>query len=92
MKIRVKYTAQLKKEAGISKQEIEIADKSSFQNLIAVLAQSQNEKFRDMIFDNQGAYRHSIMLVLNGSQINYNDSIILKDGDEIMLMSPIAGG
>ena len=92
MTIVVKFTAQLKKEAGTAQQEFELADDDNLTALLARVSQAFNDKVRDMIFDDNGVFRQSIIIVQNGTQVGIDDPIALKQGDEILLMSPIAGG
>jgi molybdopterin converting factor small subunit len=92
VKIIVKFTAQLKKEAGISKMEFKIDEQDSLLNIITKVAKSFNDNFYDMLLDEKGKFRQSIMLVFNGTQVGLYDPINFKEGDEILLMSPIAGG
>lgn len=92
MKISVKYTAQLKKEAGVSLQEFLVEENDNLQKFIVRIARSHNDNFRDMLLDDSGEFRQSVMIVYNRSQVGINDHINFKEGDEIILMSPIAGG
>lgn len=92
MNIVVKYTAQLKKEAGIASQNFEVVEEDNLQSLLLKVSQSYNENFHDMLFTTDEIFRQSIMIVHNGAQVGIADSLLFAEGDEILLMSPIAGG
>ena len=92
MRIRIKYTAQLKREAGIAEEEIEIDGPKNPEQILKQLTASHNKNFYDILFDENGGFRNSVVLVLNGVQIGIADPVSLNDNDELLLLSPIAGG
>ncbi len=92
MRLKVQYTAQLKREAGTAEEEIEIEEAKDLQQVLKLLTASHNRNFYDILFDENGNFRNSVVLVLNGVQIGIDDPISLTDNDELLLLSPIAGG
>ncbi len=91
-KVKLSLTAQLKDAAGVGSEMLEISQGQKFQEVIQSAAKRYGETFESILFDEKGNYRHSNLIVVNQAQVNYNEDISLNDGDEITLMSPIAGG
>ncbi|MEN7547782.1 MoaD/ThiS family protein [Rapidithrix thailandica] len=92
MKIKIKYTAQLKSEAGKTAQEYEVKNGESITELMANVAEQHSQKFRTILFDEKGQFRPSMLIAYNGNRISPATSPEWKENDEITLMSPIAGG
>lgn len=92
MVVKVKFTAQLKEEAGIGADHIELAEGEKLQTVLKKLSDRYSEKFKNILFGNNGEYLNSNLIVINEFQENYKENPSLKDGDELMIMSPIAGG
>ena len=90
--INVKYTAQLRKAAGVAEQKIYIHEKDTLQNLLKKLCQNHSDDLKNLLFDQQAQYRNSVLIVHNGSQIHYHANSALQSGDTILLISPISGG
>ena len=92
MNIKLRFTAQIKDVVGNGVDTIVVNDGVKLQDLLNKLVGKYGEKFESILFDENGAYRHSNLIVVNQSQVNYEDNITLTDGIEITLMSPISGG
>jgi len=92
MEIKIKFTAQLKDIVGQGVDKITLEENEKIQSVLLRLSDRYGEKFKSILFDASGLYRNSILLVLNQYQINYEDNVVLNDGDEIAIMSPISGG
>lgn len=92
MQIKIKYNAQLKKEAGIGDEVLNLQSGQSFDDLLNIISDKHSNGFRNVIFDDQNRRRRSLLTIRNGTQINGEETLKLNDGDEILLMSPIAGG
>ncbi len=92
MNIKVKFTAQIKKEAGISSEFLEIEQGTTLQKCLSDLAERHSEGFKQILFKEDGEYRNSVLLAINNQQVKYSDNKVLNTGDELMIMSPIAGG
>ncbi len=90
--IKVKYTAQLKKTAGTGEEQIEINDSIGLTELLQTLCGKHDDRFHKMLFNEDGRFSNSVVLVLNGRQIRLEENPVLSDGDELLLLSPIAGG
>ena len=92
MTIKLKFTAQIKDVVGTNADTIHVEDDYKLQELLNALVHKYGTDFKSILFDEAGLYRHSNLIVVNQSQVNYDDNITLTDGVEVTLMSPISGG
>ena len=91
MKVKIKYTAQLKKEAEVSEDWKEVEPSISVEDLLKNIAAGHSDAFRNILFDEENNRRQSILIIHNNEQIQ-SDQLDVKENDEILIMSPIAGG
>jgi len=92
IELKIRFTAQLKDRAGLATDSIKIDANNKLQDLLKLLIEKYGESFGKILFDTDGSYRNSNLIVINQYQVNYNENTQLNDGDEIALMSPISGG
>lgn len=92
MKIDIKYFAQIKKEAERQSDELDLKSGATLQECLIEVSRKKSASFNNILFDEHNAYRGSVILILNSIQVRYDENPEMKDGDELMLMSPIAGG
>jgi len=92
MTIQIKYTAQLKKAAGTSEEIIDIPAEENLKQLLQRLARHHSPRFAEMLFNEQGQFLNTTVLVLNDQQVRLEDKVGLKENDQLLLLSPIAGG
>ena len=92
MNIQIRYFAQVKKEAGKGSETLEMEAGINLQKCIEKLSTRHTKHFKEMLYDESGAYRDSVILIINNDQVRYAENPELKEGDELMIMSPIAGG
>ncbi|PCJ52153.1 MAG: hypothetical protein COA79_24770 [Planctomycetota bacterium] len=92
MKIKFVFTSQISLIAKKNDQSIEVVDNSSIQTAIMELLKSNSQEFKELILDQHDQLLPAILLIKNDDQISFDDKSSLKDGDEIMLFSPMSGG
>lgn len=94
MNIHVLYRGQIKAKTGCNNEILAIEQGETMNTLMRHLRHKYGNTVEKMLYDDSGNFRQMIMVVLNGSQVlgeeDWDNE--LKEGDEIMLMSPIAGG
>ena len=92
MRIRVRFFARFRELLGT---DIEpgIPEGTTFQDAIKAVT-VQSREGHDAIFDECGAFREFVILMRNGKRVEHADaaSVVLKDGDEIAVFPPVAGG
>lgn len=91
IKIKIKYTAQLKKEAATGEEWKDMEASVEIEDLLKELVKGKNEKFQNILFDENNQRRLSILVIHNNEQVS-GKGMKLKENDEILIMSPIAGG
>lgn len=92
MRIKIKYTAQLKKEIGIAEETVETESKTTIENLVIQLNNKHKMAFQNIVFSVEGKFLDAVLLIVNGKQVRYNSGLVLNNGDNLTIMSPIAGG
>ena len=92
MIVTVDCSAYIRRQCSDFCHEIEVDEPCTVQDFIRILADRWGESFRATVFDESHNLRPIILLSLNESQIAWNRSVELHDGDRIALLSPIAGG
>ena len=92
MRIIVYYTSQLKAALLTSDEEIEFDADVTIENLLEHLAHRHGDDFRQLIFDDRGGLRSSILLCHGDEQVAYGEGVLLTEGDSVTLLSAISGG
>jgi molybdopterin converting factor small subunit len=88
MKITFSYFAQIRQKAGVELETIEVADGATA--LEAVRSIDHGGEFSGLLFDESGALRPVILLVVN--DVPAAPDQVLNDGDQVQVFSPVAGG
>ncbi len=92
MHVTVIYMGQIKGAAGMASEGFDLPDGSTLHALIARVVTAHGELLRGLLLDDAGALRPSLLLSVNGRQLRRNHPAVLYDGDEVLVMTPIAGG
>ena len=92
MQIRIKYFAQLKSKAGKTSEVLKLESGQDLQECIKTVSERNDGRIDEILFDESGTYRDSVVLVINSRQVRYVENPKMNDGDELMILSPIAGG
>lgn len=90
MKIRVQYMAHLKQAAGTATAEVELERSCTVAALLHHLATRHGDALRRLLFDANGAPQPTVLVFVNDQQVDGKE--VLQEGDEVSLLSPIAGG
>jgi len=93
MKVTFAYTGQLAGAAGVAEEEIALEDGITLAAALAQLTAKYGGKFAELLVDESGAPRSTLLVAMNDEQVcgEYSE-ILLSDGANLMLMTPIAGG
>ncbi len=89
MKVGVRYLAQLRQAAGRTVEQVEWPGPATLAGLVAALAE-RHPSLRDVLLDPAGAPRASVLVFVGDEQAGPDRP--LSEGDEVTLMTPIAGG
>ncbi|GAB4330927.1 MAG: hypothetical protein Kow0099_01910 [Candidatus Abyssubacteria bacterium] len=89
-KIHVKYSGAFADAAQTREATYQISS-SLLGGLIEHLLETHEAKFRLLMLDPAtGALRRGVTILVNGHRRNFDDQI--SDGDEVILLTPVAGG
>ncbi len=91
MRIRVRAFASFREILGRDT-EVELKDGSIVRDLLEVLA-SSSPKLKEAAFDDSGNLLDYVLLMINRKRIDrFRLDAELKDGDEVAIFPPVAGG
>lgn len=88
MKVRVRYLAQLRQSAGKLAEDIDLPEGSCVSALLNLVGQHYPSLRHILLAD--GRVQRTILIFLGDEQTAAEQ--VLRDGDEITLLTPIAGG
>jgi len=93
MQITVEYAAQIKRVAGVAQDVIELDGPSPVAEVARQVAASRGGDFAEILLDENGQPRHSILVFKGEDQVRWDDTATLvADGETITLLSPVSGG
>ena len=89
MTVTVRYQAQLRQLAGVPNEAVSIEAGASVHQLLRSLV-AQRPALVQLLLDEKHRTRSSLLLFVNDEQVDPDHR--LSAGDEVILMTPIAGG
>ncbi|HUE75043.1 MAG TPA: MoaD/ThiS family protein [Pirellulaceae bacterium] len=94
MNVRVGYSAQLRTSIGRAEEDVELEAGSTLAALIEYLAARLDDAGKGHLVTPEGQIRASLLIVVNEAvtAADAAKSTILKSGDVVLLLPPIAGG
>ncbi|WP_339732681.1 MoaD/ThiS family protein [uncultured Gimesia sp.] len=92
MKIVVEYTAQVKKAAGVGKEEFEVNEGSTLQELVKKVAEKHETSLKSILFPNSDELHPSILLFVSNQQVLWDEPLTLEPHHVVTILSPISGG
>ena len=91
IRVRVRYLAQLKQAAGTPGEAVELPAPCPVRDLLLLLAARHGEPLQKLLLAPDGSPQPTILVFVGDEQVA-SDGPSLKDGDDVTLLSPIAGG
>ena len=92
MHVTLNYFAQVRQAAGVEAEQVQLDDDTDVLGAVEEVAERHGKDLRGLVLDESGAIRPSLMVLVNGQSLSAGQSLALADGDEITILSPIAGG
>lgn len=93
MTLTIDYTGQLASVTGLSEELVEVRDGETLGELLRGRLALHGEKFEELVFDDTGKIRTTLLVALDGEQATGDrDQQSLLGIKVLMLMTPIAGG
>jgi molybdopterin/thiamine biosynthesis adenylyltransferase/molybdopterin converting factor small subunit len=90
MQVTVHYLAQLRRAAGCASEQLEVETGGTLGTLFHRLADRHGEPFRRLLLDAHGGPQQSLLLFV--AENPADASTVLRDGDEVTVLTPMAGG
>ena len=90
MQITIRYMSQIKRAAACSSECVDIRDGSSLTDLLVHVAHQHGDAFRGMLLDDASTPRKSLLYFVGEEHADVSRP--LKHGDEVTILSPMAGG
>ena len=94
MRLRVQYTAQLRTVVGRTEDEIELPEGSNLAELLVHLASELRSEAAPFLLTPAGELQPSLLVAVNKGAVSYREAhaVLVKAGDVVTLLPPIAGG
>lgn len=94
-KISVKFlSSDVKKASGKESLDLTINAGETVQQVLLLLGEKFGERFKNVIFSSEGLVRENLVVFVNGQNVMAKNGLKtkVKDGDQIMIFTPIVGG
>lgn len=92
MKVTLEYMGQLRYLTGQNSDQIDCSQGTSLSDLMTAASKKYDDRFVNIVLDETGAIRPSLVVVINGATVSKDDTPNLSDGDSVTLLTAIAGG
>ena len=92
MHVAVRYMAQLRQAAGTSSESVALEGPCSVRQLLLRLAERHGRPLRDLLLDAGGGPQPTVLVFVGDQQVSWETPVTLRDGDQVTVLSPMAGG
>lgn len=93
MRVTVRFLGALDDQVGTASLPIELAAGQTYRDVLEVIAATMEEKLADWAWDRVNrSFSRRMLVSLNGSADLRDETTRLADGDEILVVLPLAGG
>jgi molybdopterin converting factor small subunit len=90
MQVTVHYLAQLRRAAGCTTERVELDTGAAVLALLRRLGEVHGEPFRTLLLGAQGRPHPSLLLFVGDEPADLSRP--LRDGDQLTILTPMAGG
>jgi len=90
MQITVQYMAQIKRAAGCSTESMSVPVGITLRAALRTLSHLHDDRFRTMLLDDADEPRKSLLFFVGDEHAE--PERLLRDGDEVTILAPMAGG
>jgi molybdopterin converting factor small subunit len=92
MRITFRYTSQLATAAGTSEEAIDIANGTVLVEMLRNLSEQHGPEFSKFVVNDDGHPVPTLVVAVNGTQVDLRDDVSLEDESEVILITPMSGG
>ncbi len=90
MRITVHYLTQIRRSAGCPTETIAASAGATLDSLLHQLVDRHDAGFRSLVMDEAGEVRRSLLFFVGDDHAELSRQ--LRDGDEVSILAPMAGG
>lgn len=92
MQIKIEYSAQVKRAAGVASDLLAMGDAADLQATIRQAADLRGAAVSAILFPDGEQLHPSILIFVNDEQVRWSENPQLTDGQTVALVSPVSGG
>lgn len=93
MKLKVSYSGQARAAAGCGSEEFELPGAATLHDLLLAIASRHGERVTALLETTPERRAPAVLVFVGEESVRWETPPpLLKDGDEVMLLSPISGG
>jgi molybdopterin converting factor small subunit len=92
MQVTFNYFAQVRQAAGVASDRVSVSENADVVAALAALAERHGDEFRALVLDPTGGIRTSLLTLVNGQLVPHGEKRPLAEGDQVSLLSAVAGG
>lgn len=94
MRLRVQFTAQLRTAVGRAEEEVDLPEGSNLEGLLVHVATELCRETAGYLLTPGGGLQPSLIVSVNNRAISTHEAraTLIRSGDVVMLLPPIAGG
>jgi molybdopterin converting factor small subunit len=92
MKVSVRYFGQARQLAGVSGARVDVSEDASVNDVLALVMVDANEQLRAVLVDADGKLNSNVLAAVQDEAIDPTEKGLLKENDEIVLHTALAGG
>lgn len=90
MQVTVHYFAQLKRAAGVASETAVMEPDATLAQLVQHVAHQHGDIFRAMMLDSAGQPQRTLLYAVGDEQADLER--VLREGDTVAILAPMAGG
>lgn len=92
MKIKINYKTQFKRFSDTVYDVLDIEESLSLNDFLLSVSNQKPLQFKNLLFEENDSRRESILIFIDGQQVETGKNPSLDRIEEITLMTPISGG
>lgn len=92
MQINITLSGQIKRAAGFGSQQVEVSHEADDVAAIRELSRNGPEALQRILLTDTNDIQPTLLRFVNDAMIPAGQSMQLKDGDELAILTPVSGG
>jgi molybdopterin converting factor small subunit len=92
MRVDFHYFAQVRASAEKETETLEVSEEATVLEAILSASEHHQQTFRDLLFEQERKLRGSVVVLLDGQPVPKPEETPLREGQEISLLTAVAGG